>query len=52
MFSQERDGLLVKKVLAEFFLVLKECVLRVILGEKGGGFLVLFCTFVFFCLVV
>lgn len=52
MFSQEKDGLLVKKALAEFFVVLKEHVLRVILREKGGGLLVLFCTFVFFCLVV
>lgn len=47
MFSQEKDGLLVKKAFAEFFVVLKGCVLGVISGEKGGCLLVLFCNFGF-----
>lgn len=45
MFSQENDGLLVKKAFAEFFVVLKGRVLGVISGEKGGCLLVLFCNF-------
>lgn len=41
-------GFLVKKAFAELFVILKDCVLSIISGEKGGCLLVLFFYFRFF----